>query len=335
MNERYLVITSISSHNNPVLQQFASGSVLHNTRFIVVGDTKSPKDFHLDNCDFYSIEKQLSTGFEIASLLPEKHYSRKNIGYLVSMSKGCDCIIETDDDNIPFPAFWEGRSRKANAYVLKDNGWVNIYKYFSKENIWPRGFSIEKLKDPVPSTGVLSEISSPIQQGLADQNPDVDAIYRLVNPLPVNFLKRDPIATGKGTWCPFNSQNTTWFREAFLLMYLPSFCSFRMTDIWRSFIAQRIAWTCGWVVIFHNATVYQERNEHSLIGDFRDEIPGYLNNGQICHILENAPLKTGVENIPENLLVCYKLMVDNNFIEKRELDLVEKWILDCKRYIIS
>jgi len=333
MQSRYLVITSISSQNNPVLQQFALESVKHNTSFIVMGDTKSPKDFQLENCDFYSIEKQLSTGFEIASLLPQKHYSRKNIGYLIAMSKGCECIIETDDDNFPFPAFWENRSRATNAYVLEEKGWVNIYKYFTKENIWPRGFSLDNLKGTLPPAEVMTGINSPIHQGLADQNPDVDAIYRLINHLPLVFLKHEPIATGKNTWCPFNSQNTTWFREAFTLMYLPSFCSFRMTDIWRSFIAQRIAWTCDWQVIFHNATVYQERNEHSLIVDFRDEIPGYLNNGKICQVLENAYLKTGVENIPENLFYCYKLMVDNNFVDKRELELVEKWILDCKKYI--
>jgi hypothetical protein len=33
------------------------------------------------------------------------------------------------------------------------------------------------------------------------------------------------------------------------LLYLPSHCCFRMTDIWRSFIAQRCLWELGhWVV---------------------------------------------------------------------------------------
>ena len=119
---------------------------------------------------------------------------------------------------------------------------------------------------------------SPIQQGLANQNPDVDAIYRLVLPLPLDFVEAAPVALGKGAWCPFNSQNTTWWSEAFPLLYLPFHCSFRMTDIWRSFVAQRIAWENGWSILFHNATVFQERNEHSLIRDFEEEIPGYLNN---------------------------------------------------------
>src|ERR1700691_4694073 len=89
-----------------------------------------------------------------------------------------------------------------------------------------------------------------------------------------------------GACCPFNSQNTTWFKEAFPLLYLPYYCSFRMTDIWRSFVAQRIAWTCGWPVLFHQSTMRQERNDHNLMNDFRDEISGYNNNALICNSLK-------------------------------------------------
>lgn len=84
-------------------------------------------------------------------------------------------------------------------------------------------------------------VECPIQQGLADNNPDVDAIYRLILPFPTIFRKGRKVALGNNSWSPFNSQNTTWWKKAFPLLYLPSYCSFRMTDIWRSFVAQRIA----------------------------------------------------------------------------------------------
>jgi len=38
----------------------------------------------------------------------------------------------------------------------------------------------------------------PIQQGLADKNPDVDAIYRLVLPIPQHFSKDRAMALGRG-----------------------------------------------------------------------------------------------------------------------------------------
>jgi hypothetical protein len=210
--------------------------------------------------------------------------------------------------------------------MLTNKGWVNVYKYFSKNHIWPRGFVLDKIMDKVPALEPADNFICPIQQGLADENPDIDAIYRLTLPLPVKFDKHENVALGLDTWCPFNSQNTTWFKEAFPLLYLPSYCSFRMTDIWRSFIAQRIAWTCGWHVLFHNSTVWQERNDHNLMIDFNDEISGYLNNGRIASELQNLNLKTGIDNITDNLIECYQLLIKMNLVDKSELKLVKLWV---------
>lgn len=59
------------------------------------------------------------------------------------------------------------------------------------------------------------EVKCPIQQGLADGNPDVDAIHRLVLQLSVAFRTGRQIGLGAGAWCPFNSQSTAWFPEAY------------------------------------------------------------------------------------------------------------------------
>jgi hypothetical protein len=167
----------------------------------------------------------------------------------------------------------------------------------------------------------------PIQQGLADDNPDVDAIFRLIQPVDIKFdLTAHSIALGKGSWCPFNSQNTVWHKEAFPLLYLPSFCSFRMTDIWRSFVAQRIAHENGWHILFYSPTVFQERNTHNLMKDFEDEIPGYVNNTKIKTLLENADIKGSYQNIFDDLFLCYKVLTEAGLIGEEELPLVEKWI---------
>ena len=207
-------------------------------------------------------------------------------------------------------------------------GWVNVYKYFTDSHIWPRGFDLEKILDPLPNISKVEKVLSPIQQGLANDNPDVDAIYRLTHHLPVVFENRESVALGHNAICPFNSQNTTWFKEAFPLLYLPSYCSFRMTDIWRSFIAQRIAWTCGWSIAFHKSTVRQERNTHILIEDFKDEISGYINNSQIVSTLINLPLKEGSDHIFQNLEICYQSIVNLGLIDKNELPLLRAWIND-------
>ncbi len=333
MNSAALVITSIAPATHPILKLYATQAQEQGLSFIVVGDRKSPATFDLPGCDFYSLSHQEGLRYALAKKLPQGHYARKNLGYLIAIEQGAEVILETDDDNIPLPDFWETRQRVHEAASIAHAGWINVYKYFTEAHIWPRGFALEALHNALPSLGPTSPQPCPIQQGLADDNPDVDAVYRLTLPLPVVFTPSQSVALQVGSICPFNSQNTTWFREAFPLLYLPSFCSFRMTDIWRSFIAQRIAWTCGWSLLFHSSTVRQERNAHRLLQDFQDEIPGYLHNAAIVDLLHGLELKEGREQISTNLRHCYQSLVEHQFLECRELELVEAWLEDLALFM--
>ena len=217
--------------------------------------------------------------------------------------------------------------------VVQDAGWVNVYRYFTDQNIWPRGFPLQYIQNQPPPYHLLNQtdVDCPIQQGLADDNPDVDAVYRLVLAVGQNFRKDRRVALAAGCWCPFNSQNTTWFSDAFKLLYLPSTCSFRTTDTWRSFIAQRIAWVNNWAVLFHEPTVKQQRNIHNLLGDFKDEIPGYLHNAEICQALQDLPLQPGKDKIADNLRICYEKLVSMAIIEAKELQLLDAWLEDIEK----
>ena len=330
-----LIITSIANDKHPILIQFAEECKKRNLNFIVIGDTKSPADFKLEGCDFWSVERQQTLPFSLAKITPTRHYSRKNLGYLLAIKNGVTELVETDDDNIPREEFWNETQRKVKSYAFENTGWVNVYHYFTKQFIWPRGYPLEELqkKQTELSTLKLESIDCPIQQGLADENPDVDAVYRLTYPLPLSFEIKNKIALGRNAWSPFNSQNTHWFKEAFALMYLPSYCSFRMTDIWRSYVAQRIAWECGWSILYHESTVWQERNEHNLMKDFEDEIPGYTNNLNICKELQNLSLKAGKEHIYENLITCYQKLIEINVIGKDEITLLNAWIADLSKLV--
>ena len=140
---------------------------------------------------------------------------------------------------------------------------------------------------------------------------------------------------GGGAWCPFNSQNTTWWADAFPLMYLPAHCSFRMTDIWRGFVAQRIAWENGWSILFHEPTVWQDRNEHNLMRDFEDEIPGYLLNRKIAEKLAKLHLVPGRDHMGENLLICYRALIELGAVGPQELPLIEAWLEEMVRAVDS
>jgi hypothetical protein len=333
LRNTFLIITSIADQSHPLLNLYAKESQGRGVHYIIIGDTLSPKKFKIDGCHFLSVGDQKNLPFTLAEDLPLRHYSRKNLGYLIAISKGAEIIIETDDDNYPETNFWRFRSQLIEAKQINHKGWVNAYRYFTEKHIWPRGFSLEHIKDELLPAGVLEQVNCPIQQGLANGNPDVDAIFRLTRSLPISFKKNINIALGKDAICPFNSQNTTWFREAFPLLYLPSYCSFRMTDIWRSFVAQRIAWTCDWSVLFHSPTVIQERNEHHLLKDLKEEFDGYVYNAEFMNRLIKIRLKKGQKNILVNMQICYQELIQAGYFPKEELTLLDKWVYDIKKYL--
>jgi hypothetical protein len=276
------------------------------------------------------VDRQLGTGLAFAHACPTRHYARKNIGYLLALQAGATVIRDTDDDNFPRAGFWPLPERIQEVPCADKCGWVNVYAWFTEAPLWPRGLPLDAIREVPPAFESLPRRAAdcPIQQGLADENPDVDAIYRLAFPLPQNFRADRRVALGPGSWCPFNSQNTTWFREAFPLLYLPAWCSFRMTDIWRSFVAQRIAWENGWSVLFAEPTVWQDRNEHDLMRDFADEVPGYLHNRAIARELDSLTLRSGLEHLADNLRLCYERLCAKEWIDARELPLLDAWLAD-------
>ncbi len=295
---------------------------------LVIGDKKGPFEYALSGAELVTFEQQLRLPFHLVTLLPAGHYCRKNIGYLLAMQRQAECIYETDDDNAPLKN-WNRRQVRVSAVVQRSKGWVNVYRRYSDDVVWPRGLPLDKIhgksKLPVGRPGVLV---APVQQGLANGSPDVDAVWRLVMDKPMRFNTGPSVALSNGAWCPFNSQSTWWWPEAYPLLYLPVHCSFRMTDIWRSFVAQRCLWALGRKLVFHPAEVLQARNAHDLMRDFKDEIPGYLANEKIRQILDALSLAANPAHVGRNMLACYEALVREAIFPKEELPLVRAWLKD-------
>lgn len=321
-----LVVTTIQPPTE-AMRSLAEGARAAGWRFFVIGDAKGPAAFDLPAVDFLDLAAQRRSGFAFAEVCPTHTYARKAIGYLLALREGAEAIVETDDDNHPRGTFFSPRESTIAARRALGGGWTNAYTFFTENGVWPRGFPLERLHDPrPPEGGPLETLRAPLQQGLADENPDVDAVFRLTRRLPVSFRAASPVFLGDGAWCPFNSQNTTWLREIAALMYLPITCSFRMTDIWRSFVAQRVLWARGSGVTFHSATVWQERNEHDLMRDFRDELPGYLENARIAATLDGVALD-GL-SLPNQVSRCYDALIGIGVIDADERRTLDAWLSD-------
>jgi len=220
---------------------------------------------------------------------------RKMVGYAYAIQNGATAIFETDDDNIPYndaesvvEETLKLKNNSSNETLSSDLGWLNIYQRFSDQRCWPRGFPVEFVRHPGVG-GQIGKDCKPwkVTQFLADGDPDVDAIYRMLVPENVYFARNRTYLLDEGTFCPFNSQATLWLPEAFPLLFLPVGVSDRVADILRGYIALACLWKINGTLAYSSPIVFQERNVHNLLNDFSDEVPLYLNADKWSHLLKN------------------------------------------------
>ena len=324
--KNYLVITTI----NPKSFAISQFEKMDDWHLIIVGDKKSQPIKESSNLTYLSVEDQLQLNYEFVGNCPYNHYARKNIGYLYAFQNGAELIYDTDDDNIPYDS-WTFNEFSCTSTCSSNQKFVNIYKFFSDENIWPRGYPLDEIhKTTRHEIGIkkTDAVEIGVWQALADKEPDVDAIFRLVHQKQVTFQKNPPLYLDKQVYCPFNSQNTAWNAKAFPYLYLPVSTSFRFTDILRGYIAQKLMWEDNLHLGFTEATVYQERNVHDLMKDFKDEWECYLNVKPIVEILDSLSLTSDNFN---NLHLIYTTLANENLINSVEIDHLEGWINDFKQ----
>jgi len=260
-----------------------------------------------------------------SNALPWNSYTRKNIGYIHAISLGAEIIYDTDDDNIPLNNWDKSPSFDVDLEVINKPDFVNMYSFFTEKHVWPRGFPLQNILGNSVSISNSNEMSKiGVWQFLADEDPDVDAIYRLTDNKPIYFNKRAPLILGEGTCCPFNSQNTYFRSEVFPLLYLPSTVSFRFTDILRGLVAQPILWAAGYRLGFGEATVIQKRNPHDYLTDFESEIPGYLLADQVVALAKNSVSYD--RTIKDNLLSVYEALKSEEIVSEHEIKVLKLWL---------
>ncbi len=324
MTKAAIVITSIS----PPTEAVKKFSEMQDHTLIVVGDRKSPPDWQQDHCTFLSVADQELSPFSIKRHIPYNHYCRKMIGYLYAIKAGNDVIIDTDDDNIPHVGWRFPDFHSTYACIPENRGFINVYSLFSEQKIWPRGFPLRHIGDSSDWKNGIAQhpCRVGVWQGLADEDPDVDAIYRLIGNQPCTFTANVPHVLKPGTISPFNSQNTAFSRDVFALLYLPAFVSFRFTDILRGLVAQPILWRHGYQLGFTGATVTQKRNPHDYMKDFIQEVSMYLHCERIPEIVASA--FNGSRSMADDLLDAYRALHKENIVDLQEMSTLEAWLSD-------
>ena len=356
---KWVVITTISQATE-LMQQLA---LLKDWCTVVVGDMRSPANFTLPKFEakmvYLSPKDQQALPFRIVKHLPWNHFGRKNIGYLYAIQHGARVLWDTDDDNLlatgqlPWRAEGEGlvtgrgetpamaasTTRNFNPYALSAFGAQMEGCKQSPgghcklgEVPWPRGFPLDEIRRSTSHTVPHNKIRAPaVLQSLANHEPDVDAIFRLTRSHLIHFDDAPHIVVlPAGLMAPWNAQATLFHADAFWGLLLPVTVHGRVSDIWRSFMTQRLMWNCGLSLGFATPVVRQVRNPHTYLGDFRAEQPLYERAGRVAEILlDYQPSSASFwESLPAQMEDLTIELFERGVLGKQDVDVAQAWLKD-------
>lgn len=332
MHDKWIVLTTI----NPPTEDVKKLAAIPDWKVVVVGDTKSPKDWSHPNCIFLDVKKQLALGYQTTKLLKYKSYARKSIGFLYAIQHGAKVIYETDDDNSPTIGkigFDPESSLNYLVYHTNTRSVVNPYAHFGQSSIWPRGYPLDKIGDePIHTFRQCNKQRALVQQGVVNGDPDVDAIYRITRKdanvnLTVSFdSNAKPVLLPKGIMAPYNSQNTLHLYDAFWGLLLPQTVAFRVCDIWRGYWTQRLLWEIDGNLAFFPPNAFTFRNAHNYLEDFIDEKQLYHDSGRFVNYLK--AWRSNKKHFFDRVIDLSFSLVSENFWESDDTLLVKYWLMD-------
>lgn len=196
---------------------------------------------------------------------------------------------------------------------------------------WPRGLPLDDVMREecnnvkLKSTKVANK-SIAVLQSLSDRQPDSDALHQAIMPLPFYFEKKEmtPVMVPPYTLTPYNKQATLHFEVGFWALYLPNTIDGELSDIWRSYIGQRLFWEADLRVGFiGRPLVVQDRNIHitvdkTAIKDGSDKIRQFITflgswRGQGNTLFERI----------EQLWLA---LFENKFVGHEDVKLVQLWL---------
>jgi hypothetical protein len=242
---------------------------------VVVGDRKTPADYHLDNGTYVGPEQQEKIDKELSDLIGWNCIQRRNFGFLVAKEMGAEIVAVVDDDNIPLEGWgtgvMAGRPVEVNVFTTSLPAFdaIGATNY---PHLWHRGYPLQLLPQRDYSERSRQVVTPDVQADFWNGDPDIDAICRMQFAPDCHFDDEVfPLTSNAIT--PFDSQNTfvtsSWLEHYFLFPGVG-----RMDDIWAAYYLQGK----GATVVFGKASVTQERNPHDLIIDMKLEYGGYENN---------------------------------------------------------
>jgi hypothetical protein len=307
-------IITTTIHVPKLLADYAADAVKHGREieFIVVGDRKTPPEAE-GFCRQVAEESGLPVRWlgvgeqedvmsafpELAKHIPWNCIQRRNVGHLLAYMEGFEVLVAIDDDNFRVDEDYVGHhiaalSAEETECVSAEGGWFNCCELLEEtqgRQFFPRGYPVkQRVSEKVELNYGPSSARVVVNAGLWLGDPDVDAVTRLAIAPNVAWTRRgNNLALARGTWCPFNSQNTAVHRDV-LPAWLMSPDIGRFDDIWGSYIALACMEKMGHALAFGRPLVRQDRNVHDLWRDMDLERLGMRLTDGLCAALRETPL---------------------------------------------
>lgn len=295
---RVIVTTTI----NPPTEALRRFAALPDWSLVVIGDKKTPSDFHIDGAIYVPPEEQERYDPDLSEALGWNCVERRNYGFLWARDMGAEVVAVVDDDNIPLDGWGEnvfvGREVEVDYYET-DLAAFDPVAVTEHAHLWHRGFPPQLLAERDFGTPRRKVVRPDVQADFWNGDPDIDAICRMQFMPDVTFDPATfPIASNRIG--PFNSQNTfihpDWLGEYFLFPFVG-----RFIDIWTAYYVQ----ARGATLIYGPPTVYQDRNEHDLTRDLAAEFVGYEHTLRLLERLTEDPAAI-FDFMPERSAVAYR-----------------------------
>jgi len=264
----------------------------HELDIIVAGDVQTPIETRAFVSDlggtYIGVTDETAHRWSSAHHIGTRSIQRRNLALLHALTLGPDVVVTIDDDNVPLDGgylfdFVRGLTDPIKYLTSTSTGWYNPGQLLQPA-VTHRGFPINQRHQDITisdTDDVHNDARVGVVAGLCIGDPDIDAIERIVNRPHVTDVALGShvdhgVVLDRGTWAPFNTQNTAYTWDVAPLMQCLVGVG-RYDDIWMSYVARCVMDALGYHVRYGLPIAVQDRNDHNLVTDLRHEYGGYVN----------------------------------------------------------
>jgi len=329
---RWGVVTTINAPTEAV-QRVANDP---NWCTVVVGDIQGPDAYDMKGVVFLNpaAQRRLSKLYNMIDILPWRHFGRKNVGYLYAIAKGARLIYDFDDDNVLHTAIPQTTTINNSACCTVNNASCIYNPYPAMGSTadpvaWPRGMPLVEYHNASSRRACIAiqcPSSALVLQSVANNDPDVDSVYRLTRALPFDFRGNVSVVIPKGVFSPYNAQASLHAYDALWALLLPITVPGRVSDIWRAYLAQPILWSLNATIAFVPPIVTQNRNAHNYMADFEAEQHLFTRSSQLLTFLGAWHCPSIPQTVPACIEQLWAEAYERDYLQNEDVLLMQRWI---------